>query len=147
MYTILLWKFQTCESFNKLQLIIDQILTLKTVWILKKCTAKPYSFLDNDTTRASDNPFRFKSNLLAKALAKTKNLSILQSKERETLLIQLNILFMKCSTSINFSLQKQFLKIFCSQPVSFDLSKTNTSRKKKIYRLWFGTKKTLCCGG
>ena len=30
----------------------------------KKCTAKPYSLLVIDTTRASDNPLRFKKNLL-----------------------------------------------------------------------------------
>ena len=30
----------------------------------KKCTAKPYSFLVNDTTLPSDNPLRFRKNLL-----------------------------------------------------------------------------------
>ena len=30
----------------------------------KKCTAKPYSFLVNDTTLASDNPLCFTRNLL-----------------------------------------------------------------------------------
>ena len=30
----------------------------------KKCTAKPYSFSVNDTTLPSDNPLRFKKNLL-----------------------------------------------------------------------------------
>ena len=32
--------------------------------IYKKCTAKPYSFLVNDTTLPSDNPLRFRKNLL-----------------------------------------------------------------------------------
>ena len=32
--------------------------------IYKKCTAEPYSFLVNDTTLASNNPLRFRKNLL-----------------------------------------------------------------------------------
>ena len=32
--------------------------------IYKRCTAKPYSFLVNDSTIASDNPLRFRKNLL-----------------------------------------------------------------------------------
>ena len=32
--------------------------------IYKKCTAEPYSFLVNDTTLLSDDPFRFRKNLL-----------------------------------------------------------------------------------
>ena len=32
--------------------------------IYKKCTAKPYSFLVIDTTLPSDNPLRFRKNLL-----------------------------------------------------------------------------------
>ena len=31
--------------------------------IYKKCTDKPYSFLVNDTTLASDDPLRFRNNL------------------------------------------------------------------------------------
>ena len=31
--------------------------------VYKKCTNKPYSFLVNDTTLASDNPLRFRKNL------------------------------------------------------------------------------------
>ena len=31
--------------------------------IYKKCTNTPYSFLVNDTTRASDNPLGFRRNL------------------------------------------------------------------------------------
>ena len=34
--------------------------------LYKKCTAKSYSFLVNDTTLASDNPLRFRKNLLAR---------------------------------------------------------------------------------
>ena len=32
--------------------------------IYKKCTAKPYSFLVNDTALPSDGPLRFRKNLL-----------------------------------------------------------------------------------
>ena len=32
--------------------------------IYKKCTAEPYSLLDNDTTLPSENPLRFGNNLL-----------------------------------------------------------------------------------
>ena len=32
--------------------------------IYKKCTAEPYSFLVNDTTLPSDNPLRYRKNLL-----------------------------------------------------------------------------------
>ena len=32
--------------------------------IYKKCIAEPYSFLDNDTILPSDNPLRFRKNLL-----------------------------------------------------------------------------------
>ena len=32
--------------------------------IYKKCTDEPYSFLVNDTILASDNPLRFRKNLL-----------------------------------------------------------------------------------
>ena len=32
--------------------------------IYKKCTAKPYSFLVNDTTSPSDEPLRFRMNFL-----------------------------------------------------------------------------------
>ena len=34
--------------------------------LYKKCTAKPYSFLDIDATLASDNPSRFRKVLLEK---------------------------------------------------------------------------------
>ena len=34
--------------------------------IYKKCTAKPYSVLVIDATLASDNPLRFRKNLLVK---------------------------------------------------------------------------------
>ena len=32
--------------------------------LYKKCTAKPYSFLNIDAALASDNPLRFRKNLL-----------------------------------------------------------------------------------
>ena len=34
--------------------------------IYKKCTAKPYSFLVNNITSPSDNPLRFRQNILEK---------------------------------------------------------------------------------
>ena len=34
--------------------------------LYKKCTARPYSFLVIDTNLASDNPLRFRKNLLEK---------------------------------------------------------------------------------
>ena len=53
------------ENFNKLHLIIHQILNFKDFMNLyKKCTAKSYSFLVIDATLASDNPSRFRKNLL-----------------------------------------------------------------------------------
>ena len=53
------------QNFNKLHLIIFEILTWKTLWIfMKKCTAKPYSFLVIDATLALDNLSRFRQNLL-----------------------------------------------------------------------------------
>ena len=39
--------------------------------IYKKCTAKPYSFLVNDTTLPSDDPLRFRKNLLGKYIIKS----------------------------------------------------------------------------
>ena len=42
-----------------------QILALKiSLRSTKKNTAKPYSFLVNDVTLASDNPLRFRNNIL-----------------------------------------------------------------------------------
>ena len=44
--TILLWKFQVKESFNKLHLITHQILTFKTLWIfIKSAMQKRILFL------------------------------------------------------------------------------------------------------
>ena len=39
--------------------------------IYKKCTAEPYSFLVNDTTLPSDDPLRFRKNLLDKYIIKS----------------------------------------------------------------------------
>ena len=43
--------------------------------IYKKCTAKPYSFSVNDTTLPSDNPLRFRKNLLKQIFKITYNKS------------------------------------------------------------------------
>ena len=41
----------------------------------KKCTAEPYSFLVNDITLPSDNPLRFRKNLLEQNFKITYNKS------------------------------------------------------------------------
>ena len=41
----------------------SEINTKEFINIYKKCTDKPYSFLVNDTTLASDDPLRFRKNL------------------------------------------------------------------------------------
>ena len=41
----------------------SDINTTDFINIYRECTAKPYSFLVNDTTLASDNPLRFRKNL------------------------------------------------------------------------------------
>ena len=41
----------------------SNISTKDFINIYRKCTAKPYSFLVDDTTLASDNPLRFRKNL------------------------------------------------------------------------------------
>ena len=43
----------------------SDIRTKDFVNIYKKCTAEPYSLFVNDTTRASDNPLRFRKNLFS----------------------------------------------------------------------------------
>ena len=64
--TILLWKLQTNENFNKLHWIIHQTLTLMTLWIFTKNVLKKHSFLVIDATLVSDNPLLFRKNLLEK---------------------------------------------------------------------------------
>ena len=39
--------------------------------IYKKCTTEPYSFLVNDTTLPSDDPLRFRNNLLKQYIIKS----------------------------------------------------------------------------
>ena len=41
----------------------SDISTKDFINIYRECTAKPYSFLVNDTTLASNNPLRFRKNL------------------------------------------------------------------------------------
>ena len=62
----LIKKLLVNKNFNKLFLIICQILTLKTLIhnVLQKCTAKPYSFLVINATLASDNPLSFRKYIL-----------------------------------------------------------------------------------
>ena len=42
----------------------SDISTKDFINIYRKCTAEPYCFFVNDTTLASDNPLRFRRNLL-----------------------------------------------------------------------------------
>ena len=58
--TVSLWKFQRNKNFNKLHLVIHQVL----MNLNRKSTAKPYSFLVIDATLASDNLSRFRKNIL-----------------------------------------------------------------------------------
>ena len=57
-------KFQTNENFNKLHLIIHQILTLKTLWIFIKINSKTILFFSYWYYSFSDNPSRLRKNLL-----------------------------------------------------------------------------------
>ena len=60
----LLWRFQEKENFNKVCLIIHQILTLKAYESLQEMYCKTTFFLVIDDTPASDNPSCFRKNLL-----------------------------------------------------------------------------------
>ena len=46
------------------QISIAHLPDIDFINLFKKCTTKPYSFLVNDTTLASDHPLHFRSNLL-----------------------------------------------------------------------------------
>ena len=59
-------KFQINGCFNKLHAIIHQVLTLKTLNLYKRCTAKQYSFLALDTSFAIYIPLGFRKNLFEK---------------------------------------------------------------------------------
>ena len=62
---MLSWKFQTKEKFKKLHLIINQILTSKTLWIfIKSLLQNHILFLVIETTLSSDNSLRIRKNLL-----------------------------------------------------------------------------------
>ena len=54
-------ELQQCVSHHTLDIEFQDSMNL-----YKKRTAKPYSFLVIDTTLASDNPLRFRNNLLEK---------------------------------------------------------------------------------
>ena len=63
----LLWKFQESKNFSKLQLIIHQILTLKTLWIFTKNVLWNHIlFVFIDFTLTPDNLLHFRKNLLEK---------------------------------------------------------------------------------
>ena len=49
------------------QIVLDHLSDISYkdfIKIYKKCTAEPYSSLVNDATLASDNPLRFRKNIL-----------------------------------------------------------------------------------
>ena len=55
--------------------------------IYKKCTARPYSFLVNDTTLPSNDPLRFRKSLLKYCITKSGRLKIrLEMKNYNTIL-------------------------------------------------------------
>ena len=58
-HTILSWKFQTKKNFNKLRLIIRQILTFRILWIFIKNVSKNYIFWLIDIALVSDNSSHF----------------------------------------------------------------------------------------
>ena len=57
----LIMRIHTRRDYNKLPLIIQQILTTK---IYRNCTKEPYSFLTINTTLPADNPMRFRKKFL-----------------------------------------------------------------------------------
>ena len=67
--------------------------------IYKKCTTEPYSFLINDTTLPSDDPLRFRKNLLRLEM-KNYNMILIERLQKYQLyhqvkLISMNILLVK----------------------------------------------------
>ena len=48
------------------QIAFNHLSDINFMSLYKKCTAKPYSFLVSDATLASDNPLRFRKNLLGR---------------------------------------------------------------------------------
>ena len=58
--------FFTVRKNIRLNLVIHEILTFKTLWIFtKKCTGKTYSFSVIDVTFSSDNSLSFSKNVMA----------------------------------------------------------------------------------
>ena len=58
-------KFPNNRELQQIALIHSSDIDFKDFMkIYKKCTAEPYSFLVNDTTLPSDDPSRFRKNLL-----------------------------------------------------------------------------------
>ena len=64
--TFLSWKFQIKGNFNKLQQLnnLSDIEFKYFIKIYKKFIAEPCYFLVDDTTLPTDNPLRFRKNLL-----------------------------------------------------------------------------------
>ena len=61
----LILKIPTKRELQQIALIHSSDIDFRDFMkIYKKCTAKPYSFLVNDTTLPSDDPLSFRKNLL-----------------------------------------------------------------------------------
>ena len=57
-------KIQNKREFQQIAINHSSDINTKDfINIYKKCTDKPYSYLVNDTTLASDDPLRFRKNL------------------------------------------------------------------------------------
>ena len=59
-YTLFIMKISNKQESQQIKFNHSSSIEFKDFMILyKKCTAKPYSFLINDTTFSSDNSLRF----------------------------------------------------------------------------------------
>ena len=63
-HTILLWKFQINDSFNKSHIIIHKIFILETLCIFTKNIVQNHIFLAIDATLAWDNSLRLRKSIL-----------------------------------------------------------------------------------
>ena len=64
-YTFFIMKIENKRELQQIALNHSSDIDSKDfIKIYKKCTAEPYSFSVNDTTLPSDDPLRFRKNLL-----------------------------------------------------------------------------------
>ena len=75
---------------------------------------------------------------------KLQNLSNLSTKEKNTWLVPLKKNFSrKVDTYLKLSYQKNFLKRYCCETVTFGFSQTGIPKNKKIWIIWALKKKTF----